>query len=48
MACGCNKSKTKNRKSLVNKGKKTAARRSMPLVTIRKRVSGAKKKTAKK
>jgi hypothetical protein len=48
MACGCNKKRTSNRQSLLNKGKKTAAKRGLPLVTIRKRLSATKSSTKKK
>lgn len=44
MACGCNKNKLKNRKTLIKKGKKVA-RKPMPLITIRKRIN---KKSIKK
>ncbi len=44
MPCGCKKKKPANNRSLVKKGKKTAARRGMPLVTIRKRVPKKRKK----
>jgi len=47
MACGCNKSKPKNRSKIINRAKKTSARRSMPLVTIR-RISNLNNKNVKK
>jgi hypothetical protein len=49
MACGCKKTKTQNKNRLINKAKKTISNKRMPLITIRKRISGGtKKKAAKK
>lgn len=48
MGCGCNKKKSGNRKALINRGKKTAAKRGLPLVTIRKRISATKRSGTKK
>jgi len=49
MACGCKKSKSQNKNNLINRGKKAASNKRMPLVTLRKRVSSVTKKgTTKK
>ena len=37
MGCGCNKKKANRSKRVVNRGKKVAARKSLPLVTIRRK-----------
>ncbi len=42
MACGCNKNKVKNRKNLVERGKKVAEKK-LPLVTLPKGKSKPKK-----
>lgn len=36
MACGCNKKNTNNRTNIINKGKKVASKKQLPLVTVRK------------
>lgn len=36
MACGCNKNKIKDRKNLVQRGKKVAEKKSLPLITLPK------------